>query len=97
MDVQFVIAGDTSEPSNSLRMEADDASMLLRWLGLAGQTFAYIAAPDLKARCRRRLWPIPRNTDRATSTRPEGFLRDHTAALLRVIDRAGDSDFVLLG
>jgi hypothetical protein len=34
---------------------------LLDWLGLGRPEFGAIDANDLAPRCRRRLWPIPRN------------------------------------
>jgi hypothetical protein len=57
-----------------------------------------LRARDLAARCRRRLWPEPRNIDPAIPSsvdgimieagRPAGYLRDRTARLLAIAEDA---------
>jgi hypothetical protein len=71
---------------------------LLQWLGLEPTPTGSIAPSELAARCRRRLWPEPRNLDpgvpghvegRVTFCgRAEGYLRQRTRELLRLAERA---------
>lgn len=69
------------------RAEALD---LLAWLGLGRPEFGAIEARELLPRCRRRLWPLPRNLDAAQGERPRGTLRMRTAQLLALAEEAGD-------
>lgn len=71
-----------------LRLPRSDALDLLAWLGLDRPEFGAVPASDLAARCRRRLWPMPRNVDPASPPRPAGTLRSMTARLLELCEAA---------
>ncbi|MCY1023968.1 hypothetical protein [Pyxidicoccus sp. MSG2] len=70
-----------------------------------GDLYGVLPARELAARCRRRLWPEARNVDPALVAReehddghprlvfcgrPAGYLRDRTAQLLSLAERAGE-------
>lgn len=63
---------------------APGALELLAWVGLPRESFGAHDARDVAARCRRRLWPIPRNHDGS------GLLRHRTQMLLVLAEAAGD-------
>lgn len=106
--ITFYVSGDVdyaqARPETYLQLSAANASDLLRWLGLDDLGFGYVDASDLRARCTRRLWPIPRNFDpalperRETSLKPNvhlvipgreaGYLRARTEDLLKLAERA---------
>ena len=83
----------------------DNASDLLRWLGLPDELLSEHPARDLAARCRRRMWPIQRNIDPPRKEyadggdgqalliragRREGYLRHQVERLLQVAQVAGE-------
>ena len=90
------------ESAAGLNLSNANAADLLAWLGyerdeLAGE----LAGSDLAARCRRRLWPEARNIDPGRETvthaspgcatviecgRPQGYLRDRAAQLLKLAE-----------
>lgn len=79
--IDLVIAGDvTSEPL--IVMGRIVPRLLLLLLDLSPDGFGCIAARDLAARCRRRLWPEFRDDGERHALR----------ALLRLAERAGDGD-----
>ncbi len=106
--IKFIIAGDLDfhldRPETFMDLSEVDAFALLRWLDLEPAEYGYLVIQDLKARCRRRLWPEPRNFDPAipassehavggrlrvvVAGRPAGFLRTKTAQLLALAERA---------
>jgi len=117
--ITFFIAGDvtfsTSDQDTFLLLDATDAADLMRWLGYpceGGSPFGTLPVSDLKARCRRRLWPIPRNTDPALESRRRvghsgavldtqkareaGFLRKQTQRLLALAERASEPNAMIL-
>ena len=62
--------------------------------------FGAIDVRDLAARCRRRLWPMPRNVDPASASprRAAGTLRAMTVHLLALCDARRSADgFVVFG
>lgn len=81
-----------------------NAADLLAWLGLdTGDLYGSAPARDIAARCRRRLWDVPRNHDselperqlseRAIeSGRAPGYLREKTEMLLKLAESAGDGE-----
>lgn len=113
--IRFMIAGDIeyseNRPDTFVQLNEPNANDLLKWLWLEPSDFGFIEAVDLAARCRRRLWPIPRNFDppvphREETTqggyvrlvvcgREEGYLRARTEELLRLAERAGPLGQVL--
>ncbi len=103
MSVTFWIAGAarSEREQSSLNLNNRNAADLLTWLGLAAdELWGEIAARDLAARCRRRLWPEPRNSDLAVDAieegrlvicgRPAGYLHERTRQLLQLAELAGD-------
>lgn len=104
MSVTFSIAGThrrDEEDHLSLNLNNRNAADLLAWLGLpAIDLWGEVPATDLAARCRRRLWPEPRNHDPGlpdgedgrvfTCGRPPGYLRERTQQLLELCELAGD-------
>ena len=99
MSVTFWTGDDSAAGLNLSNVNAAD---LLAWLGYERDEFAgALAGSDLAARCRRRLWPEARNIDPARETvtqaspgratfiecgRPEGYLRDRAARLLKLAE-----------
>ncbi len=94
---------DGVEDDEGLNLSNANACDLLVWLGYEPDYAGELDAGDLAARCRRRLWPEARNLDPARPTvetggdgrvrmvecgRPEGYLRQRTAQLLALADRA---------
>jgi hypothetical protein len=77
-------------PEPRLLVPRAEALDLLDWLGLGRPEFGAIDARELAPRCRRRLWPLPRNLDPAKAGRPRGTLRQRTAQLLAVAEEAGE-------
>ena len=88
-----------------LNMANGNAVDWMRWIGLASAPCGEIKAPELAALCRRRLWDEQRNHDpgvdgtdeqtpgRArmiTFDRPPNYLRDQTARMLKICEKAGD-------
>jgi hypothetical protein len=102
MSVTFSIEGqrpDYDDPSTFVNLSNVNAADLLEWLALPRDLWGQIDARELAARCRRRLWDVPRNHDpgRApivqgrlvTCGRFAGYLRERTADILRLAERAG--------
>lgn len=106
--ITFLVSGDLDfaedRPETFIQLSLRNAADLLRWLGFDADEFGYLDASDLRARCMRRLWPIPRNFDPAVPERHEtsrqpnvhlvipgreaGYLRARTEELLKLADRA---------
>lgn len=113
--VRFMIAGDLDyceqRPDTYVQISAPNTADLLRWLWLDPCEFGFLEATDLAARCKRRLWPLPRNFDAAVPNREEttangnvrlivcgreaGYLRSRTEDLLRLAERAGPEGQIL--
>ncbi len=103
MSVTFSIGErvDTDDPDSFINLANRNAADLLAWLGLStDDLLGQMPARQLASRCRRRLWPEQRNFDPPlpdeiagrchTFGRPAGYLRDRTADLLCLAERAGD-------
>jgi hypothetical protein len=88
-----------------LNMANTNAADWMRWIGLASGPCGEIKANELAALCRRRLWDEERNHDPALdgddykidggprviiSDRPANYLRDQTARMLKICEKAGD-------
>lgn len=88
-----------------VNMANGNAREWLTWVGLPPHDGGEISARDLAARCRRRLWDEGRNHDPATEgyeskapgcarlvvcDRRPGYLRERTAQMLKVCEKAGD-------
>ncbi len=90
----------TRHESEGLNLSNVNACALLRWLGYPPEPAGELAARDLAARCRRRLWPDAWNDDPGipprveghaiTAGRAPGYLRERTGHLLAIAERAGD-------
>ena len=98
---------DFDDADTYLNLANSNAGDLLRWLGLPayaqyGDLIGDLAAVELAARCRRRLWPEPRNLDPARPSvdleqpgrahflecgRQAGYLRERTGQLLALCER----------
>jgi hypothetical protein len=104
MSVTFHIEGcrpDYDDESTYLNLGNTNAGDLLDWLTLPRVLWGEIAAQELAARCRRRLWDVARNHDPAlaelvdgrfiTCGRRAGYLRERTAELLSLAEKAGDA------
>jgi len=93
----------------SLNLGNSNAYDLIRWLDLPVDYSGEIGGPELAARCRRRLWDVDRNHDAAIEGyehggdgharqvylgRRPGYLRERTANLLRLAEKAGDRPVV---
>ena len=104
MSVTFSIGNRVSTELDDawINLCNQNAADLLRSLGLpADDLYGQLPASELAARCRRRLWPEPRNLDPALPDesadryhrfgRPCGYLRQRTAELLRLAELAGPS------
>jgi predicted Rdx family selenoprotein len=110
-EVRFIVAGDVEysdlRPDTFVQLSIENGQAILAWLWFKQEDYGYMEASELAARCRRRLWPIPRNFDPATPPkkdrrgnifspgRPAGFLRAHTEALLQLAERAGKEGKIL--
>jgi hypothetical protein len=101
---------DEEDQATYLNLNQRNARDLLEWLGLPtppegdDDMFGEIEAQELAARCRRRLWPVARNTDdellgevheaanghckSIECPRPAGYLREKTQALLTLCERS---------
>jgi hypothetical protein len=68
-----------------MELPRDDGLDLLEWLGLGRPEFGAIDSRSLLPKCRRRLWPEPRNLDPpkicSRGLRPAGTLRVQTELL----------------
>ena len=88
-----------------LNMANTNAMDWLRWMDLAASSCGEIKASELAARCRRRLWDESRNDDPAipgdvykieggprviVCDRRPHYLRDQTARMLKICEKAGD-------
>jgi hypothetical protein len=111
--IRFMIAGDLEyseeRPETFVQVSESNCFDLLKWLWMEPSDFGYVAAPDLAARCRRRMWPIARNYDPALPPRGErsgnvrlvvagreaGYLRARTEELLKLAERAGPEGQIL--
>jgi hypothetical protein len=92
---------DEDDSSSYLNISNVNARELLTWLGLSpdDDLDGECAVLDLAARCRRRLWPIPRNEDAGVPSAEFGGngtgecrtvdLPETTARLLELCERAG--------
>jgi hypothetical protein len=106
----FTIKGrhfDVENPSSYLNVNNRNAADLLRWLDLPfteEDIYGEISATELAAKCRRRLWPEPRNDDPgldgSDTKRPgkcrivecgrdPGYLKGRTEVLLKLCEKAG--------
>ncbi len=98
MSITFWTTND--DEAGGLNLSNVNACDLLRWLGYSPEPSGELAARDLAARCRRRLWPDAWNDDPAipahaegrfvTVGRAPGYLRERTGHLLAIAERAGD-------
>ena len=100
--ITFLISGDgefgRERPYTFVQLSEPDARDLLEWLSYEASDFGYMEASELRARCVRRLLPIPRNFDPAIAERHvggatvagrgAGYLRSKTEELLRLAARA---------
>ena len=99
---QFTCSDCTDVEVNMTNPNAKD---WLCWIGLAAVDCGQIKAHDLAARCRRRLWDEQRNYDPAVegaeykidggprvivSDRRPHYLREQTAHILKICEKAGD-------
>lgn len=96
---------DWDDPTTHINLNNVNAADLLRWLDIeADYLVGEIPARELAARCRRRLWDVARNHDLAIegyvesavgcatvicAGRRAGYLRERTAELLELAERAG--------
>lgn len=107
--MSITFSGNSSDPEDSfsyVNVSNDNAKDLLEWIGVSSPDFCgELPATDVAAKCRRRLWPEPRNFDderlgvvhegsdgsvRAVECRRRaGYLRDKTVALLALCERLG--------
>jgi hypothetical protein len=103
MSVTFAIGNRVSTNLDDpwITLSNQNAADLLLWLGLpANYLVGEVLARELAARCRRRLWPEPRNMDGEVPPefcsrfysfgRPIGYLRQRAAELLHLAELAGD-------
>jgi hypothetical protein len=108
MSVTFTIVSvrpDWDDSTTHLNLANLNAAELLLWLDInPDDLIGEIAAKELAARCRRRLWDVARNHDPAREQRVDvqpgrataiwcgrrpGYLREKTAELLALAERAG--------
>lgn len=65
--VHFIVSGDLNfalnKPDTFVGMYEQDALDLLEWLGYPRVNFGSLDPSELRARCMRRLWDVPRNHD----------------------------------
>ncbi len=104
MSVTFSARGYRSAANDTeawINLANANAADLLEWLGYPREPlYGSLDARELAARCRRRLWPEARNVDPALPSHVEGrfifcgrrpaYLRERTAELLAIAERAGD-------
>jgi hypothetical protein len=105
MSVTFSIGrrveADLERLERWMNLSNRNAADLLAWLGLpTDDLYGSIAARELAARCRRRLWNEARNVDRELPEthahccvvlgRPAGYLRTRTEELLGLAELASD-------
>lgn len=106
MSVTFSVTG---VPDRDLNLSQLNAIDLLRWLGfeLRGMEDLYgsMSVTEMAARCRRRLWDVPRNYDPELpgscessggarllfAGRPAGYLRRRTTELLELLEAAPEA------
>ena len=111
--IRFMIAGDLdyseARPETFVQMTELNCLDLLKWLWLPAEDWGYVPAVELAARCRRRMWPLPRNFDPAREAsekrvgatrvvvlaREAGYLRARTEELLKLAERAGPEGQIL--
>lgn len=111
--LRFFIGGDLDSDSKgrSIYLSERNAVDLLSWLSFARETWGAIPAREVAARCRRRMWPLPRNVDAAIQERTEvcvggavklvqlgreeGYLRKRTEELLYLAEQAGPDGHIL--
>lgn len=99
---QFTCADCTDVEVNMTDPNARD---WLRWIGLAADDCGQVKASELAVRCRRRLWDEARNHDPAVDGydhkadgcarliivgRGPDYLRERTAQMLKICEKAGD-------
>ena len=107
MSVTFSIGSRSSTDLDDqwINLNNRNAADLLLWLGLPSEDLVgQMPAPELAVRCRRRLWPEPRNVDPEVPPefsarfysfgRPIGYLRQRTAELLYLAELGGDGDIL---
>ena len=105
MSITFNVEGerpDLDRPETYLNVNNMNGAELLRWLGLSGEPYGEVSTSDLEARCRRRLWPEPRNADTGRSAeepeehrgrvhiggRRAGYLPEKAEELVKLCERA---------
>lgn len=86
--------------STEINMANSNALDFLKWVGVPFDYCGEIAASDLAARCRRRLWNEERNLDPAIPPcedgriiyggRRAGYLRERTEQMLALCEKAGE-------
>lgn len=104
--ITFIVTGDCEyaddRPDTFVQLSEQNAYDLLQWLSYDASDFGYMDPAELRARCIRRLWPMPRNYDPAIPERREaghnvtlvvagreaGYLRTKTEEMLKLADRA---------
>ena len=104
MSITFQIEGlrpDYEDASTFINLANSNAFDLLTWLMLPAEPCGAVNARELAARCRRRLWDVERNHDPARPCSEEGnfidcgrragYLRERTAELLRLSERAAEA------
>ncbi len=103
MSVTFYVERQGSnyeDETTFVNLANENAADLLEWLDLPRRLWGNSEARELAARCRRRLWDVARNYDRERAPtvdgrfihcgRRAGYLRERTAELLRLAERAGN-------
>jgi hypothetical protein len=114
MSVTFSVRGepvDFESGAGFINLANANARDLLGWLGYEPHPlWGELAARELAARCRRRLWDVARNQDPArpgftgrgvlgcrciVGGRDGGYLRERTVRLLAMADRAGEDGAIV--
>lgn len=98
--VEFDPGCECARCRHSLNVHNRNACDLLAWLELGPDPYGSIRARELAARCRRRLWPEPRNVDAGVEPsssgrvhiggRPPERMREYVERLLAIAEFAGD-------